>query len=121
MASRNSRIITVCPLGPRLKRSRDNKKRAKWLAIITQKIAEMSSWKPVDAVLLPGGFFRLKHYVGPLGHNERVSAIEASRSGRACRAGAEELEKALAGATLIVGLDSDPPSRKFFGDSLVAA
>jgi hypothetical protein len=121
MASRNTRIVTVCLLGRSLKRSRDNKKRAKWLEIITRKIAEQSSWKPIDAVLLPAGFFRLKHYLGPLDHAERVSAIEASRSGRACLAAATELENAFAGATLIVGLDSVPPGRGFFGDSLVAA
>ena len=61
MASRNSRIVTVCLPGRSLKRSRANKKRARWLEIITRKIAEQSSWKPIDAVLLPAGFFRLKH------------------------------------------------------------
>src|SRR4051794_4639772 len=121
MASRCARIVTVSLLGRKARRCKTNKRRATFLNIVAAEIASQPAWRPLDAVLLPGGFFRLKHSIGSFGHEARLEAIDASRSGRACADGSLLLDQAFKGIALIVGLDSAPVDRRFGGDNLVVA
>jgi len=118
MHKKLTRIVTVSVLGHKAESSKANRRRVAWLNIIMNEIARQR-WQPIDAILLPGGFFHLKSYIGELNHAARVECINSSRSGRACATASRELAATLQDVALIVGLDSAPASKRFGGDNLL--
>src|SRR3954451_5622407 len=86
-----TRIVTVCVLGPKAKRVSANAKRAELLAAVVRHVA-LRPWRGIHAVLLPGGFFRLGDYIGPLPFEQRVAAIEHTNFHAAVMAFRRELD-----------------------------
>jgi hypothetical protein len=120
-AQRKARIATVSVLGGKAQRAKTNHRRTPWLKTIADALSERADWGPLNAVLLPGGFFRLKHSIGRLPHAERVAVIEATEIGRSCREASLTLDGFSRGIALVIGLDSAEVSRCFGGDNLAVA
>ncbi len=62
--------------------------------------------RPVDALVLPGGFFFLPRHVGRSSYAERVDAILAAPFAPVLLAAARALEGLRRGSLLVVGIDS---------------
>ncbi|MBL8569872.1 MAG: hypothetical protein JNK84_12430 [Phreatobacter sp.] len=88
---------------------------------IVEGLVDRRDWHSVDAMLLPGGFFRLRKAIGALGENDRRSALLAPKAAGLCAEASRLLDAQHPGAVLIIGVDADPVSRKIGGDQLVTA
>ncbi|MFN6951199.1 MAG: hypothetical protein ACK4NE_01190 [Albidovulum sp.] len=88
---------------------------------IVEGLIARRDWPSVDAVLLPGGFFRLRNAIGALCDDDRRSALLATKAAGLCAQASRLLDGQHPGAVLVIGMDADPVSRKIGGDQLVTA
>src|SRR5215207_823821 len=108
-------IVSASVLGRPAERVSDNQYRAAWLNAMVNALAQQQSWAPVDALLLPGGYFRLEQSLGFLGVHERHHVLNTSFIGQACTRASRRLSKAFPGITLVVGIDCEPLNEQFRG------
>jgi hypothetical protein len=87
----------------------------KWLNEIALHID--ARWTGLDAVLLPGGFLYLAHYVGNLVYAERVRRLDDL----ARVVDAVACLNRSPGAVIVAGVDSDGPNDDVGGDQLCVA
>ena len=113
------RIASAHVLGRPPRRVERNAERAQLLIKIVEAVAERPTWAPLDALLLPAGFFKLEAALGPLRSPDRAKALEASEIATACVEAAALLRKST-GALLVIGSDTTPYGG-FSGDQLMAA
>jgi hypothetical protein len=78
-------------------------------------------WSPIDAVVLPGGFFRAPEYLGHRAPVARANRLGATDFGRACAAAASRLAAVTPGALVVVGIDSGPRGRHDNSDQMCVA
>ncbi|MBL0407247.1 hypothetical protein JKG68_25285 [Microvirga aerilata] len=119
--SKLPRIVSASVLGRPAELVRDNQYRAIWLKAMAQAMALRSKWGSVDALLLPGGYFRLEQSIGFLNAEERDHVLTTSFIGQVCNQVSRSLNRAFPGIALVVGIDCEPPSDQFRGDQLTVA
>lgn len=119
--SKAPHIASVCVLGHKVREPEHNGPRLELLQRTIERIADQPGWRPLDAVLFPGGFVILPEYVGNLPHERRVEVIMASEVGKACLDAARRLNASCPGALLVVGIDSVSPGPGDYGDQLCVA
>jgi hypothetical protein len=119
--SKLPRIVSASIFGRPAERVHDNQHRATWLKAMAQALAGRQSWTPLDALLLPGGYFRLEQSIGFLNSEERDCVLNTSLIGKTCRQVSRTLSRAFPGIALVVGIDCEPMSNEFRGDQLTAA
>jgi hypothetical protein len=88
---------------------------------MAQAMASRSNWGSVDALLLPGGYFRLEQSIGFLNSEERDHVLTTSFIGQTCRHVSRNLSRTFPWIALVVGVDCEPSSDEFHGDQLTAA
>jgi hypothetical protein len=88
---------------------------------IVEAIVDRREWPEVDAVLFPGGFFRLRNAMGALGEDDRCSALLATKVAGLCLDASRVLDARHPRVMLVIGIDTNPASRKVGGDQSVAA
>lgn len=116
-----SSVITVCVRGrDRYPMYRMND-RILLLDRLIDALVRRADWQDIDAVLLPGGFFRIHSPIGRLTTKARVAALSRLDAGLAGAAASRLLAEHWPGVTLILGIDSEPIDRRRAGDQLVAA
>lgn len=103
-ANRPPRIVTVCVGGMRPRKPSENERSVKILDLAIKAVAA-SNWHPIDAVVFPGGFFRIRGPFANLGFGERASAIEATEPGKALKRGVLRLQMTSGRALLVTGMD----------------
>ncbi|MGE0271517.1 MAG: hypothetical protein AB7M05_17735 [Alphaproteobacteria bacterium] len=103
--NRPSRIVTICVGGIRPRKPSENDRR---IRILNQAIEAVvaSNWHPLDAVVFPGGFFRIRGPFANLEFGRRAAAIEATEAGKALKRGVLRLQTASARALLVTGMDA---------------
>jgi hypothetical protein len=99
--TRAPRIVTVCVHGT-IARQRDTPERLALLQEVIDAALSYPDWPPIDAILFPGGFFRLKER---LGHGDsavsvgypRPSALDGApdRHGQASRSSMPRFDDSL--------------------------
>jgi hypothetical protein len=115
------RIVSASIIGRPAERVHDNQHRATWLKAMAQALAQRQSWAPLDALLLPGGYFRLEQSIGFLNPDERHHVLNTSFIGRVCKQVSRTLNRVFPGIALVVGIDCEPLSDQFRGDQLTVA
>lgn len=114
-------IVTVCVRGRDTYPMPRMSKRVLLLDRLIEALAQQSTWPEVDAILLPGGFFRLPAPIGRLQPIERRAILGGQDAGLAGAAASRLLSRQWPGITLVIGIDSEPLSSRLAGDQLVAA
>jgi hypothetical protein len=114
-------VVSVAILGHSARPPPIARRRGPLLMRMVEKLVYRREWPSVDAVLLPGGFFRLRNAIGALSQDDRRSALIATKAAKLCAEASRVLEAQHPTSMLVVGLDADPVSRKVGGDQLVAA
>lgn len=107
---RSPRLATLCLQAGTADTTKDNAVRISVLEeTITHIIA--SNWHPLDAILLPGGFFRLSRTLGALPFDQRKNVIEGERFAAAIKRLLQRLEGEGTHAPLIFGVTAAPRQR----------
>ncbi len=118
---RRARVATVCVLGRKATRQTMNQPRIRLMLRVIEEIVRRDEWHPVDAVVFPGCFFRLKDFIGRLDFHGRAESMERQDFGKAARAAANHLHSRCPGALIIAGADSGDPVGNENGDQLCVA
>lgn len=117
-----SRIVSVCILGQPIKDTRANAERQE---LLQKAICEIGNrgWSNLDAIVLPGGFFYLDQYFGPLSYTERVAALENTSFHNICTDSCHCLSQNSPGMVIAIGVDTVEPGNPagFWGDQLCIA
>src|SRR4051812_33808629 len=95
---RPPRIATVCVRGRKPKRPEHNGRAMRLLDTVIDAVAARADWSPIDAIVLPGGFFRAPEYLGNRSPAERAHRLGATDFGRVCAAAASRLGTVTPGA-----------------------
>jgi hypothetical protein len=114
------RLATLCVRGRPASDANSNKGR---LALLKHSLVQLAefSWAPLDALVLPAGYFRITRYFGPLPHAARVKSLAREPFLETLIGFCADLEREHPGIFIIVGVDSDSPSRALRGDQLCLA
>jgi hypothetical protein len=115
---RSARIVTLCVQGKPPKHPSQNRARIALLRRAVQELSQLKSWAPIDALVLPAGYFRIRQFVGDLSLEERHRRIAREPIVKAALKCCVELEAYSPGALLIFGVDSVHPSTQLSGDQL---
>lgn len=97
-------VATVAVRGTVSRSRAENRRRERLLPRIVGHIERHA--RPVDALVLPGGFFFLQRHVGRSSYAERVGAIMRASFAPAMLAAAKTLDGLRRGSLLVVGIDS---------------
>jgi hypothetical protein len=120
-ASVNLSVVSVAVLGHSARPPPIARRRGPLLIRIVEAVSGHADWPAVDAISLPGGFLRLRKPIGSLGEHDRRSALLATKAAGLCAEISHALDQRHPGTVLVVGIDTDPWSRKIGGDQLVTA
>jgi hypothetical protein len=97
-----------------------NRHRLSLLNAIIAALMAREAWPQPDAILLPGGYFRLKHPVGLTSLRRRWTRFTRTELADDLLPIAQEMEARWPGVALIMGIDSAPLDKELGGDQLVA-
>jgi hypothetical protein len=101
------RVAAVCVFGRPAATPKLNQPRGQLLAQIVTSIHE-SGWDGLDALVLPGGFFRLPRPVGHLAGPKRLASLTGQASLVAARRQLCRLQDRSPGCLMVTGLLADP-------------
>lgn len=101
------RVAAVCVLGRPVSTPKQNQAQGQLLAQIVTGIHERS-WGGLDALVLPGGFYRLPRPVGHLTAQKRLASLTRQACLSAARRQLGRLQDASPGCLLVTGLLADP-------------
>lgn len=118
---RSPRVATLCVLGKRAMKASANPSRGRLLTHAAEAVAKAEGWHSLDALLLPGGYFRLGRFLGPLDYEDRKAALHAMPPIQTAIRAAKRLQKASPGCLVVFGADSWSPRRWEYGDQFCIA
>lgn len=101
------RVAAVCVLGRPVSTPKQNQARGQLLAQIVTGIQERG-WGGLDALVLPGGFYRLPRPVGHLAGPKRLASLTGQTCLVAARRQLGRLQDASPGCLLVTGLLANP-------------
>jgi hypothetical protein len=118
--TRSARLVTLCVRGKPANRPSRNANR---LILLRTALAQLRSrdWGPIDAVILPGGFFRIRRFIGHLPDRQRAPRLAREPVVRAAIGLCAALEEYSPGAVLLFGVDGDVRSWAERGDQFCLA
>jgi len=88
--------------------TRDNAARTIILEEAVRVLKQQRALHPIDALVLPGGFFRLSKSLGPTSFEQRRTLISGERFTAAITAALEKLQKLSPGIRLVTGVMAQP-------------
>jgi hypothetical protein len=100
------RIVTLSVRGKPAKTTSDNGKRVKLLQTALSALADRRDWLPIDAVVLPAGYFRVAGDAGTRSQAARLRRLRAEPAIQAAIECCATLAARSPGALLIFGADS---------------
>lgn|GEM_PF-763017 len=105
--TRAPRVVQLCLHGT-MATPEDNAKRIAMLPEIVRVLYELPDWHPIDAVILPGGFFRMSRAFGASGFASRRAAVRRERFAGAVQTAVGLLEELSPGLRLVTGVLAKP-------------
>lgn len=114
-------VVSAAVLGHSARPPPIARRRGPLLMRMVEGLVDRRDWPSIDAVLFPGGFFRLRNPIGSFGEDDRRLALLATKAAGLCADASRLLDARHPGAVLVIGMDADPVSRKIGGDQLVTA
>lgn len=115
------RAVSVCVHGKPAADVKDNRARSDLLRQVAASIQAQPTWAKLDAIVLPGGFFRLRRAVGHLPAPKRAEAIAADPTIKGAQALLSDLQEASPACLLITGVLADPPDNRQRVDQVCVA
>lgn len=105
--NRPPRLVAVCLAGRTAESVSENKRRISLLKEIVEFVHDQGDWHPIDAIVLPGGLFRLDTPLARKSHDERVKVIEKGSFGRAAMEICRAIDSSTPGVPLVFGVLAD--------------
>ena len=118
---RSARLVSVCLAGTTAEHISENKQRILLVKEVVELIADQIDWCPIDAIVLPGGLFRLDTPLARKPHKERVKVIEQSNFGRAAMEACRAFAETSPGVQLIFGVLADGRAAQERADQICIA
>lgn len=109
--TRSPRLATLCVLGDTAASTRDNNDRITLLEELVRILKEHRAWHPLDAILLPGGFFWLSKALGTANFEQRSAAIGQERFASAVTSLLTHLQTLSPGVKLVTGVMARPRNK----------
>ena len=109
--TRSPRLATLCLQGNTAISTKDNAARVPLLKRVVHVLRQERAWHPIDALVLPGGFFWLSRSLGATTFDRRRSLIAAERFVPAITTALEELKELSPGIRLVTGVMAQPRDR----------
>lgn len=111
--TRPPRIATLCVRGETAKDIHDNREQIALLKEVVEALAG-SDWHPFDALLLPGGFFRMSKALGATSFAERQAAVRKEQFTAPILSAVALLQQRSLGMLIVTGIlatSEDPTER----------
>lgn len=108
---RSPRLATLCVHGDTAASTRHNKDRVDLLEAMGSVLKEHGAWHPIDAILLPGGFFWLSKALGAADFGRRSTAIAQERFSSAVTRVLTDLHTLSPGVKLVTGVMARPRNK----------
>lgn len=101
---RSPRLATLCLQGNTADSTKSNPQRSAILGEAIARLCEQPDWHPLDALLLPGGFFRLSRTLGALSFEQRKQQVEREHFASAVKVHLTRLQSLSPKVRLVVGV-----------------
>jgi hypothetical protein len=101
---RSPRLATLCLQGNTANSTKDNPERSTILNEAIARLYNHRDWHPLDALVLPGGYFRLSRTLGALSFEERKQQVEREHFASVVRACLARLRSRSPKMRLLVGV-----------------
>lgn len=108
---RSPRLATLCVHGDTAASTRHNHERVELLKELVRVLKEHRAWHPLDAILLPGGFFWLSKALGAADFGRRSTFIGQERFSAAVIRALTELHALSPCVKLVTGVMARPRSK----------
>lgn len=111
---RPPRVAALCVRGDVAKHYKDNTQRMELLRQLTKELRGLVDWHPIDALVLPGGFFRMKRAFDASTFAERRQKVSSEPFVAAIRQAIRSLQGQSPGIRLVTGVlapSRDPTER----------
>lgn len=115
-----TRIISIAIKGSDKFPPPKTRARLNLLRLIVAALLVREEWPEIEAVVLPGGYFRLKRIISLSSIRKRFSRFSRSELATALLDIAVQLNARWTGVAVVIGIDSDALDKKIGGDQLVA-
>lgn len=106
--TRSPRLATLCLQGNTATSTKDNGNRVSVLEELVRVLRANPAWHPIDALVLPGGFFRLSKSLGATSFERRRTLIAGERFTPAVTAALKQLQELSPGIRLVTGVMAQP-------------
>lgn len=110
--TRSPRLATLCVLGNTAASAQDNKARIGLLHALEKTLQEHRNWHPLDAILLPGGFFWLSTALETAPFDQRTKKIERSPFAAEIFGFLSRLSEGSPGLKLVTGVMAQPRDKR---------
>ena len=104
---RGPRIAAACLLGTTAK-PQQNADRISFLSELVRTLRSLPDWHPLDAIVLPGGLFRMSKPFGATGFAQRREAVSGEQFAEAARLAIRHLYDLSPGLRLVFGVLATP-------------
>lgn len=105
---RSPRLATLCLQGDTTNSTKGNAGRITILGEVIARLCDQSDWHPLDAILLPGGYFHLSRTLGTRPFEQRKRRIESERFVMAIRENLARLQPLSPKVRLVLGVMATP-------------
>lgn len=109
--TRSPRLATLCVHGNTATSTRHNNDRVALLEELVRVLREHRAWHPLDAILLPGGFFWLSKPLGAAAFERRAVTITRERFASAVISAVGQLQALSPGLKLVTGVMARPRNK----------
>lgn len=106
--TRSPRLATLCLQGDTAASTRDNAARTSVLEEAVSVLLQHRTWHPIDALVLPGGFFRLSKPLGASDFKRRRALVSSERFTAAITNTLKQLQELSPGIRLVTGVMAQP-------------
>ena len=109
--TRSPRLATLCLQGNTATSTRDNKARISILEETVRVLQKQRTWHPIDALVLPGGFFWLSKTLGATSFERRRTLLSVERLTTSVTSALLRLQELSPGIRLVTGVMAQPRDR----------
>lgn len=109
--NRSPRLATLCVHGDTAASTTHNDERIELLESLVLVLSEHRAWHPLDAILLPGGFFWLSKALGTADFGRRSAAIAQERFSSSVIRALTELHTLSPGVKIVTGVMARPRNK----------
>lgn len=115
-----TRIVSVAIRGSDKFPPPKTRARLDLLRLIVAALFNRDDWHAIEAIVLPGGYFRLKRVISLSSIRKRFARFAKNQLAAALLDIAGQLNQRWPGVAVVIGIDSDALDKRIGGDQLVA-